>query len=151
MAVKPIPDGFRTVTPYLVAQDAAALIDFVKRAFGAQEKFLMRRPDGSVGHAEVIIGDSHVMIGQAGGPTTAFPAMLYLYVPDVDATFRQAVAAGGKALHEPSTQFYGDRHGAVTDSNGNQWWIATHVEDVSMEELKRRADAAAHQPAGTTA
>src|ERR1041385_5434023 len=102
MAVKPIPEGLHTVTPYLVAQDAAALIDFVKRAFGAQEKFLMRRPDGSIGHAEMIIGDSHVMIGQAGGPTTAFPAMLYLYVPDVDATYRQAVPAGGQPPPEPA-------------------------------------------------
>jgi uncharacterized glyoxalase superfamily protein PhnB len=146
MAVKPIPEGFHTVTPYLVAKDVASLIDFIKRGLGGQEKFVMQRPDGSIGHAEMIIGNSHVMIGQASGPNTAFPAMLYLYVPDVDGTFKQAVAAGGKSLHEPSTQFYGDRHGAVVDSNGNQWWIATHVEDVSPEELQRRA-AAAHQPA----
>ena len=88
MAVKPIPEGFHTVTPYLVAKDAAALIDFITRGLGGQEKFVMRRPDGSIGHAEMIVGDSHVMIGQAGGPTTAFPAMLYLYVRDVDATIR---------------------------------------------------------------
>ena len=147
MAVKPIPEGFHTVTPYLVAKDAAALIDFITRGLGGQEKFVMKRPDGSIGHAEMIVGDSHVMIGQAGGANPAFPAMLYLYVRDVDATFKQAVAAGGQSLHEPSTQFYGDRHGAVTDSNGNQWWIATHVEDVSQEELERRAAAAQHQPA----
>ena len=147
MAVKPIPDGFHTVTPYLVAKDAAALIEFIKRGLGGQEKFVMKRPDGSIGHAEMVVGDSHVMIGQAGGPNPAFPAMLYLYVRDVDATFKHAVAAGAKSLHEPATQFYGDRHGAVTDGNGNQWWIATHVEDVSQEELERRAAAAQHQPA----
>jgi uncharacterized glyoxalase superfamily protein PhnB len=147
MAVKPVPEGFHTVTPYLVATDAAALIDFITRGLAGQERFVMRRPDGSIGHAEMQVGDSHVMIGQAGGGNPAFPAMLYLYVPDVDALFKQAVAAGAKALHEPATQFYGDRHGAVVDSNGNQWWIATHVEDVSQEELERRAAAAQHQPA----
>jgi PhnB protein len=147
MAVKPVPEGFHTVTPYLVAKDAAALIDFITRGLGGQERFVMRRPDGSIGHAEMQVGDSHVMIGQAGGPNPAFPAMLYLYVPDVDATYKQAVAAGAKSLHEPATQFYGDRHGAVTDSNGNQWWIATHVEDVPQEELERRAAAAQQQPA----
>jgi len=147
MAVKPIPEGFHTVTPYLVASDAAALIDFITRGLGGQERFVMRRPDGSIGHAEMQVGDSHIMIGQAGGANTAFPAMLYLYVADVDALYKQAVGAGAKALHEPSTQFYGDRHGAVVDSNGNQWWIATHVEDVPQEELERRAAAAQHQPA----
>jgi len=150
MAVKPVPESFHTVTPYLVAEDAVALIDFIKRGLGGQEKFVMHRPDGSIGHAEMIIGDSHVMIGQAGGPNKAFPAMLYLYVPDVDARYAQAVAAGATTLHEPSTQFYGDRHGAVVDSNGNQWWIATHVEDVSPEELQRRAEAAQHQAVATT-
>lgn len=148
MAVKPIPDGFHTVTPYLVAQDAAALIDFIKRGLGGQERFVMRRPDGTIGHAEMIVGDSHVMIGQAGGANSPFPAMLYLYVPDVDALYKQAVAAGARALHEPDTQFYGDRHAAVVDSNGNQWWIATHVEDVAPDELQRRAHAA--QAAATT-
>ena len=145
MPVKPIPEGFRTVTPYLVAADAAALIDFIKKGLGGQEKFVMRRPDGSIGHAEMTIGDSNVMIGQAGGPNNAFPAMLYLYVPDVDAAFARAVAAGAKPLHEPATMFYGDRHGAVVDANGNQWWVATHVEDVPPDELQRRAQAAAQQ------
>ena len=145
MAVTPIPEGFHTVTPYLVSQDVAALIDFIKRGLGGREKFVMRRPAGSIGHAEVVIGDSCVMLGQAGGGNPPFPAMLYLYVPDVDATYKQAVDAGGTPLREPSTQFYGDRHGAVIDSSGNQWWIATHVEDVSPEEMSRRM---ASQPQG---
>jgi len=145
MAVKPVPEGYGTVTPYLVAADAAALIDFIACGLGGQETFVMRRPDGTIRHAEMTIGDSHVMIGQAGGSNSAFPAMLYVYVPDVDAAYARAVAAGATALHEPTTQFYGDRHGAVVDSNGNQWWIATHVEDVSNEEMERRARAAAPQ------
>jgi PhnB protein len=145
MAVKPIPDGFRTITPYLIAADAAALIDFIKKGLGGEEKFVMRRPDGSIGHAEMTIGNSNVMIGQGGGPNKPFPAMLYLYVPDVDAAFARAVAAGATALQQPATMFYGDRHGAVVDSNGNQWWIATHVEDVPADELQRRAQAAAQQ------
>jgi PhnB protein len=150
MAVTPIPDGYHTVTPYIVSPDASATIEFAKHAFGAREHHVMRGPDGTVMHADVVIGSSHVMIGQAGGPNKAFPAMLYLYVPDVDATFQQAVAAGGTALHPVSTQFYGDRHGAIADAAGNQWWIATHVEDVPDEELRRRAEDAMRQRAATT-
>jgi len=150
MPVKPIPEGYHTVTPYIVSRDAAATIDFAKRAFGAREHHVMRMPDGKVMHADIVIGNSHVMIGQAGGPNQAFPAMLYLYVPDVDATFQQAVSAGGTSLHAVSTQFYGDRHGAIGDVDGNQWWIATHVEDVSEEELGRRAEEAMRQRSAAT-
>ena len=147
MTVKPIPDGYQTVTPYIVSPDAAATIDFATRAFGAREHHVMRMPDGRVMHGDVIIGNSHVMIGQAAGENTAFPAMLYLYVPDVDAVYKQAVAAGGTPLQPVSTQFYGDRHGAISDAAGNQWWIATHVEDVSDEELRRRSEEAMKQRA----
>jgi uncharacterized glyoxalase superfamily protein PhnB len=140
MAVKPVPDGYHTVTPYIVARDAAAVIEFAKRAFGAKEQHVMRMPDGRVMHGDIVIGSSHVMVGQAGGENKPFPAMLYLYVPDVDAVYKQALAAGGTSISEPSTQFYGDRHGAVSDSEGNQWWIATHVEDVPDEEMRRRAE-----------
>ncbi len=149
MAVKPVPEGFHTVTPYLVVEDANALIEFLKAAFGANEHHVMRGPDGSVWHADLIVGDSHVMLGQAGGQNKAFPAMLYAYVPDVDSTYERAIAAGAKAMHPPSTQFYGDRHGAVEDCCGNQWWIATHVEDVPDDELARRAEEAARQRATT--
>ena len=141
MAVQPVPDGYHTVTPYIVAGDAAALIDFVKAAFGAREIHAMRLPDGRVMHGDITIGDSHVMIGQAGGDSRPFPAMLYLYVADADAMYNQALAAGGTSLQEPATQFYGDRHGAVNDPWGNQWWIATHVEDVAEDEMQRRAAA----------
>ena len=139
MAVHPIPEGYHTVTPYIVASDAAAVIEFAKAAFGATENHVMRLPDGRVMHGDITIGNSHVMVGQAGGDSRPFPAMLYLYVPDVDAMYRQAVAAGGVSLQEPATQFYGDRHGAISDASGNQWWIATHVEDVSDEEMQRRS------------
>jgi PhnB protein len=98
------------------------------------------RPDGSIGHAEVRIGDSMVMLGQARDEWKARPGTLYLYVPDVDATYRRALAAGGASLREPTTQVYGDRSGGVEDPVGNQWWMATHVEDVSPEEIDRRAN-----------
>jgi len=147
MPVKPVPDGYRTVTPYLTATDAAALLDFVKKAFGAKEHHVMRGPDGGIGHADLMIGDSHVMMGQARGEWTPMPSQIYLYLPDCDAVYRQAIAAGATSVQEPKTQFYGDRHGCVKDSNGNLWWMATHVEDVAPDEMERRAKAAS----GTTA
>ena len=139
MAAKPIPDGFHTVTPYLVVEEVDKVIDFVKRAFAAKERFRHLRPDGKTGHAEVTIGDSIIMMGEAPEPSKAMAAMLYLYVNDADATYKQAVAAGGQSIMEPTTMFYGDRSGAVADPCGNQWWIATHVEDVTPEEVNRRA------------
>jgi PhnB protein len=142
MAVKPIPEGYRTVTPYLVVGDAKAQIEFLKRAFGAEEKYRHADNEGNVSHAEVRVGDSMIMIGQARGPWTPKCGMFYLYVEDVDAAYKQAVAAGGKSVQEPANQFYGDRNGGVEDSQGNQWWIATHIEDVSPEEIERRARAA---------
>ena len=139
MAVKPVRDGHHTVTPYLVATNAQALIDFATRAFDAQLVEDMRGPDGAVMHAELQIGDSRVMLGQASQQHPAMPAGIYLYVPDTDATYRKALAAGAVSTMEPANQFYGDRNAGVKDQNGNMWWIGTHVEDVSPEELKRRA------------
>jgi PhnB protein len=140
--VKPIPEGYRTVTPYLTVPNAAELLDFVKAAFGAIEIYSHKGPDGSVGHAEVRVGDSMVMLGQAHGEWKPMPACLYLYVPDCDAMYRSALAAGGVSLSEPKDQFYGDRHGGVKDPSGNVWWIATHIEDVTPEEVARRAEKA---------
>jgi PhnB protein len=134
----PIPQGFHTVTPYLVVSDAAKLLDFLQRAFGATERFRMPGPDGSVAHAEMQIGDSIVMLGQPQGENRTMKAMLYLYVPDVDATFKKAVDAGAISVREPADQFYGDRSGAVKDPGGNEWWIATHKEDVTPQEMERR-------------
>ena len=139
MAVSPVPETFHTVTPYLTVRDAAGLLDFVTRAFGATHVHAMKGADGRITHADVMIGDSHIMMGQAGDAASAMPAMLYLYVPDCDAAYARAIAAGGVSISEPQTMYYGDRHGAVRDSNGNQWYLATHVEDVAPEELARRA------------
>jgi uncharacterized glyoxalase superfamily protein PhnB len=141
MAVKPIPEGFHTVTPYLVVEGVDKLIDFVKAAFGAKEVLRHKGPGGMTMHAEVEIGDSHIMMGQASERAKAMPAMLYLYVNDVDATYKQAIQAGGKSITEPTNMFYGDRSGAVGDPFNIQWWIATHIEDVSEEEMARRMHA----------
>jgi PhnB protein len=146
MAVKPHPDGYHTVTPYLVVQGVVPLIDFLKRTFDATEIERHSQPDGTVMHAEVRIGDSVIMMGEAVGAHPLMPAMLYVYVPDVDATYRRAITAGATSVREPADQFYGDRSGGVLDACGNQWWMATHKEDVSKQELERRAQASAKKP-----
>lgn len=138
MAVKPIPDGHHTVTPYLVVADVRELLEFVTKAFDAEVKFQMPGPDGRIAHAEFRVGDSMVMCGQAGGEHPPFPAMLHLYVPNADALFNKAVAAGAAVVRPIADQFYGDRTGGVKDPFGNQWFVATHIEDVSPEEMKRR-------------
>ena len=142
MGVDPIPEGFRTVTPYLVVDGAADVLEFVKQAFGAEEKFRMDMPSGKIGHAEARIGDSIVMVGDAGERMAAMPAMIHLYVEDCDATYERALAAGATSEREPTDQFYGDRSAGVRDSAGNLWWIATHVEDVSEDEMAKRMEAA---------
>jgi PhnB protein len=147
MAVKPIPDGYHTVTPYLTVDDPGAVIDFLKKAFDAQETYAMRDSNGKIRHAEVKVGNSMLMLGGAQGEWKARPSNFYLYVEDVDAVYKKAIAAGGKSISEPANQFYGDRHGGVTDSQGNGWWISTHVEDVSPEEVERRAKAQQHPQA----
>ena len=145
MAVKPVPDGYHTVTPYLTVPGVAKLIEFVQRAFDAVEVHeCMKRPDGTIMHAEVKIGDSMVMMGEPMGCPPS-PAALYLYVPDTDAIYRRALAAGATSLMEPADQFYGDRNAGVRDPAGNHWWIATHKEDVPPAELARRAVAAVKQ------
>jgi len=139
MAVKPIPDGYHAVTPYLIVDGAAKLIDFLKETFGATELFRMGAPGDKVGHAEVKIGDSNIMIADNSSEWSSRPAMLYVYVSDVDDTHKRALAAGATQVKEPANQFYGDRSSGVTDPFGNYWGIATHVEDVSPEELEKRA------------
>lgn len=141
MAVKAIPEGYHTVTPYLVAQGAAQLIDFMKEAFAAEEIQCMTLPDGSIMHAEVRIGNSRVMLSEARGEYGPMPTMLHLYVEDMDAVYQRALQAGATSLREPADEFYGDRVGGVKDVSGNQWWIATHIEDVSPEELAKREEA----------
>ena len=150
--VKPIPEGYHTVTPYLIINDAAGAIDFYKKAFGAVELFRFPRPDGKVGHAEVKIGDSPIMLADenpeigAVSPQTVggTPFSIMLYVDNVDEVFNQAIAAGGKEIRAVADQFYGDRTGGLYDPFGFQWWISTHVEDVPPEEMEARAKAAKH-------
>jgi PhnB protein len=139
---KPIPDGYHTVTPYLIVEKAAEVIAFAERAFGAQVICKMVNPDGTIGHSEIRIGDSVIMLGGAKDQWKAMPAMIHLYLPDVDAVHARALAAGAAEVSPVKDQFYGDRSGGVKDVAGNVWWIATHTEDVSEEEMKRRLSAA---------
>lgn len=148
MAVKPIPEGFHTITPYLVVPGVARLIEFLKQAFDAKERFRSDMPDGTVMHAEVMIGDSIIMMGEASGQFPAMPAAIYMYVKDADAVCQRAIEAGATSVREPADQFYGDRHGGIKDPSGNQWWIATHIEDVAPDEIERRAEAAMKQRSG---
>jgi PhnB protein len=140
VTAKMIPEGYHTVQPYLMVKGAKRLLDFVKTVFGASEIENMSTPDGRVMHAEVRIGDSTVMIADVQSPLPPTTAGLYVYVPDVDATYQKALAAGATSSMEPVDMFYGDRHGGVKDEFGNFWWIATHIEDVSKEEMARRAE-----------
>jgi PhnB protein len=157
MPVKPVPHGYHTVTPYLIVDGAARAIEFYRRAFGAVEIMRMAAPDGRIGHAEIRIGDSHVMLADEhpemgyrgprslGGSAT----IILLYVPDVDARFAQAVAAGAREQRPVQDQFYGDRAGTLVDPFGHVWTIATHTEDVPPRELQRRFEAKVkhHAPA----
>lgn len=142
MAVNYIPEGYHTVTPYLIVRGANQLIGFMRDVFGAQETFRME-DGGLIRHAEVRIGDSVIMLSDGVEEHPPMPSMIHLYVPDSDATYRRALDAGATSLQEPTDMFYGDRSGAVRDPFGNNWWIATHVEDVSPEEMERRQRVAA--------
>lgn len=148
MAVRPIPEGYHSITPYLMVSGAAKLIEFLKTAFGAQETHPPTTgPDGGIMHAEVRIGDSIVMMGEPMGKFPEMPGSLYLYVTDTDASYQSALKAGATSLMEPADQFYGDRSAGVKDPHGNVWWIGTHIEDVAPEELAKRAEAAMKQRA----
>jgi PhnB protein len=140
MAVQPIPDGYGAVTPYLIVDGADRLLEFVRDAFAGEDRFRMEYEDGTVGHAEVRIGDSVVMLAEANEMWPAMPSVIHLYVTDCDAVYQRALAAGGTSVQEVADQFYGDRSGGVRDPTGNIWWITTHVEDVEPEELARRSE-----------
>ena len=157
MATKPIPDGYRTATPYLIVKGAADAIEFYKRAFGATELLRMADPKGRVGHAEIRIGDSVIMLADEypemghRGPRSlgGSSVSILLYLEDVDAVFERALKAGARAQRPVQNQFYGDRSGTLEDPFGHVWTIATHVEDVPPEELKRRAEAVMKSSAST--
>lgn len=139
MPVKPIPDDYHRVTPYLIIEGVAELLEFLRDVFGAEEVHSTVMPDGTVMHAEVRIGDAKVMMGEAQPEWPAMPGSLYVFVEDTDATYQAALAAGATSVMEPADQFYGDRNGGVKDPHGNVWWIATRIENVSREELEERA------------
>lgn len=146
---KPVPEGFHTATPYLIITNAARAIEFYKDVFGATELTRLATPDGKVGHAEIRIGDSRIMLADefpewdARSPQTIGGSAVHimLYVEDVDAVVSRAVGAGAKLFKPVADQFYGDRSGSLTDPFGHKWTISTHIEDVSPEEIKRRASA----------
>ena len=150
MAVKPIPEGYHTIIPYLAVDDATGAIEFYKRAFGAKERLRMPMPGGKVGHAELEIGDSVIMLSDPfeqsrtktpktiGGTTVG----IFIYSEDVDETYKQALDAGATSTQEPEDMFWGDRFARVTDPYGHSWQIATHVEDVAPQEMERRSQEA---------
>ncbi len=147
--VKAIPAGYHTVTPHLTIKNGAKALEFYKKAFGATEVYRLMMPDGRLGHAEIRLGDSMIMLGdefpEYGGkaPDTlgGSPVNIYLYVEDVDAFFKRALAAGAKERKPVMDQFYGDRSGQLEDPFGHLWWVATHKEDVAPEEIQKRAQA----------
>jgi PhnB protein len=153
MAVKSIPDGYHSVTPYLLVRGAARAIDYYKKAFGAEELMRMDAPGGKIGHAEIKIGNSPIMLADEHperghkSPETVggSSVMLMIYIDDVDTVFKRALAAGGKEVQPLKDQFYGDRSGTLTDPFGHTWTVATHKEDVAPEEMERRMAAMAKE------
>ena len=150
MATKPIPEGYHTVSPYIAVEDAERAIEFYSRALGAKEVVRMDGPDGKIAHAELMIGDSHVMLSDPFPQASTRPphelggtsASMFVYVEDVDAVVKQAVEAGASLTMEVADQFWGDRFGAITDPFGHVWSVATHIEDVTPEEAAERGRAA---------
>jgi PhnB protein len=147
--VKAIPAGHRTVTPYLTIKSAAKALEFYKKAFGATETYKLMMPDGRLGHAEIRLGDSMIMLsdefpeygGKAPETLGGSPVSIHLYVEDVDAFFKRALAAGARERKPVMDQFYGDRSGQLEDPFGHLWWVATHKEDIAPEEMQKRVRA----------
>jgi PhnB protein len=156
MATQPIPEGYSTISPYLAVDDAAEAIEYYKKAFGAEETERMEAPGGKIGHAELKIGDSHVMLSDPFPQASTTPpkelggtsASIFMYVEDVDAVVQKAVDAGATVTMEVEDQFWGDRFGSITDPFGHNWSIATHIEDLTPEEIEERGKAAMAAMAG---
>jgi PhnB protein len=146
MPVSPVPPGYHTLTPYLIVDDAARALAWYAQAFGARELMRLPAPGGRIGHAEIEIGDSRLMLADetpaiGAKPPGAYggsPVSLHLYVPDVDATVAQAVAAGATVERGPEDKFYGERMGSLLDPFGHTWHVSTHIEDVTIDEIERR-------------
>ena len=151
--VAPVPAGYHSITPHLVCRGAAKAIDFYKKAFGAKEQLRMSAPDGSIAHAEIAIGDSMVMLGDeapqmgASAPETVggTPVHIFIYTPNVDKLYAQAIAAGATGNQPPTDMFWGDRYAKLSDPFGHKWSMATHIEDVSPKEMDKRMAAAFSQ------
>jgi uncharacterized glyoxalase superfamily protein PhnB len=143
MAVHHVPGGFHSVTPYLIVEGAGRLVAFLLATFEAREKSRFTESDGSIMNAEIVVEGSLVEVSEASPRWPAAPAALHVYVPDVDATYRRALAAGAMSLEEPADKFYGDRAAAVRDATGVTWFLATHIEDLTEAEIERRAKAKA--------
>jgi PhnB protein len=150
MAVQPIPEGYKTVSPYLAVDDAEKAIEYYRKAFGAEETVRMNAPDGRIGHAELKIGDSHIMLSDPFPQSSTKPptelggssVSVFMYVEDVDAVVQKAVDQGATVTMEVEDQFWGDRFGSITDPFGHNWSIATHIEDLTPEEIEERGKAA---------
>ena len=140
MTTKKVPEGYNTVTPYLVIDNAAYVIDFLVKSFDAREVHERIMRDGKIGHSEVKIGNSIIMIADSCEESKPMPTTFYIYTEDCDALYKRAITNGAKSLQEPVDQFYGDRSGGVEDKSGNRWYVATRKEDLSDEELKKRAE-----------
>ncbi len=132
------PAGYSTVTPYLLIYEADGLISFMKKVFGAREKMILKRDSGAIAHAELVVGDSVIMIGQPESRKDQFPGMLHVYVKDVDAIYRGALQAGAKSIREPTDEEEGSRRSGIADMYGNQWWISSQTEHMTPEEMKKR-------------
>jgi len=137
--IKSIPEDYHTVTPIMMVNNASGTIDFLKQTFDAKERYRLTDPNGDIMHSEVMIGDSVLMLADSM-QRAPMPGSLYVYTENVDDTYNKALQAGGISIMPPENQFYGDRSGGVKDPGGNIWWIATHVEDLSPEEMKKREE-----------
>lgn len=142
MAVKYIPEGYHTITPYVIVEGANKLITFIEKTFDGEVTFKMENDDGKVGHAEMKVGNSRLMLAEATDEWKANNSMLQLYVEDADAVYQKALDSGADSIKEPADQFYGDRSATVKDFSGNVWNIATHLEEISEEEMQKRMEAA---------
>lgn len=138
MAVKPIPENYPRVSPYLIVKNVEETMDFIQSVFDGKVREKMKTPNGSVNHGEISIGDSVIMMGRATESHEPQNVMLYIYVDDTDAAYKRALEKGAESVMEPADQFYGDRNAGVKDKDGISWWMASHVEDISPEELQRR-------------
>lgn len=147
MQRKWIPEGHHVLTPYLILKDTAKFVEFVEKTFGGKTTVCVKQDNGAIGHAEIVIGDSKIMVGEACTEYKATPGGIYIYVEDADATYHCALKNGATSVDKCTDKFYGDRAGGVQDAWGNFWWIATHKEEVGPQELQKRIDAMKKEPA----